>query len=184
MVKFCKWAMEFENAISTYGLNPFSNKLCQWSTWWVYILIYNLPTWLTIKRFFMLIAMIILGKESKNITNIDVFLQSLMDKLKTFWTPCVQGLNFGKPKSHHYFNLCAMVMWTINDFPCTTRKLGPNPLNIPPMCIHSGNHEWFGMCGKVSIMVPPCIIPIHWSPFVSIENPLWIHKKFSMKSTN
>jgi len=29
--------------ISTNGFNPFFEKLCQWFTWHVYVLIYNLP---------------------------------------------------------------------------------------------------------------------------------------------
>jgi hypothetical protein len=61
--------------ISTDGFNPFFEKSCQWSTWHVYVLIYNLPPWLTTKRFFVLVALIILGKESVCMKTIDVYLQ-------------------------------------------------------------------------------------------------------------
>jgi len=48
-------------ALSTNGFNPFLEKLCQWSTWPIYIFIYNLPLWLTTKRFFMMVAVLISG---------------------------------------------------------------------------------------------------------------------------
>jgi hypothetical protein len=74
-------------AISMDGSNLFLEKLCQWSTWPTYILIYNLLPWLTIKRFLMLVALIILGKESVNMNNIDAFWQPLVEELKTLWRP-------------------------------------------------------------------------------------------------
>jgi hypothetical protein len=70
-------------AISMDGLNPFLEKLCQWSTSPAYILIKNLPRSLITKRFFMPVALIILGKEKVNMNNIDVFLQPLVGELKT-----------------------------------------------------------------------------------------------------
>ncbi len=82
----------------------------------MYILLYNLPPWLVTKRFFMLVSMIILGKEGVNMSNIDVFLTPLVEELKTLWMFSVQTLYFAKPKGHHSFNLLATVMWTINDF--------------------------------------------------------------------
>ncbi len=105
-------------AISTNGFNPFSKKLCTWSTWHVYILFYNLLPWLVTKWFLMLVSLIILGKENINMNNIDVFLTPLVEELKTFWMLDVQALDFAKPKGHCSFNLRAMVMSTINDFPC------------------------------------------------------------------
>jgi hypothetical protein len=103
-------------AISTYGFNPFCEKLCKWSTWPMYILIYNLSPWLTTKRFLVLVALIILRKKSVNMSNIDVLLQPLVYELKMLWKLSVQVFDFGKPKGHCSFILCAMVMWTINDF--------------------------------------------------------------------
>jgi hypothetical protein len=53
--KWPDFVAEFQNlrlAISTDDFNPFSEKLCQWSTWLVYVLIYNVPPWLTTKQFF------------------------------------------------------------------------------------------------------------------------------------
>jgi hypothetical protein len=53
--KWLDFAAKSQNlilAISTNSFNPFSKKLCQWSTWPMYVLIYNLPPWLTTKCFF------------------------------------------------------------------------------------------------------------------------------------
>jgi hypothetical protein len=80
------------------------------------ILLYILPPWLVTKRFFMLVSMIILAKESVNMSNIDVILTPLVEELKTLWMFSVQTLAFAKPKGHHSFNLRATIMWTINDF--------------------------------------------------------------------
>jgi hypothetical protein len=50
--------------ISIDGCNPFFEKLCQWFTWHVYVLIYNLLLWLTTKYFFMLVVLIISSKKN------------------------------------------------------------------------------------------------------------------------
>jgi hypothetical protein len=39
--------------LSIDGFNPFSNKTCIWSTWPIMLLMYSLPLWMAIKRFFM-----------------------------------------------------------------------------------------------------------------------------------
>jgi hypothetical protein len=41
--------------ISTNGFNPFFKKLCQWSIWLVYVLIFNLSPWLATKHFLSLV---------------------------------------------------------------------------------------------------------------------------------
>ena len=46
------------------GVNPFSNQSLSHSTWPVVLLNYNLPPWLVTKRFFLMLALIIPGKES------------------------------------------------------------------------------------------------------------------------
>jgi len=80
-------------AISIDDFNPFSEKLCQWSTWLVYILLYNLLSWLVIVWFFMLVSLIIPRKKSVNMNNIDVFFTPHMEEL-TLWMLGVQALNF------------------------------------------------------------------------------------------
>jgi hypothetical protein len=71
--------------LSTVGFNPLSNKTCIWSTWPVMLLVYNLPLWMATKRFFMLLALLIPGKEQVKLENIDVYLQPLIDELQELW---------------------------------------------------------------------------------------------------
>lgn len=47
--------------MSTDGVNPFSMKRLTWSTWPVIITNYNIPSYMTTKRHFMILSMIIPG---------------------------------------------------------------------------------------------------------------------------
>ncbi len=49
--------------LASNGFNPFSHKICIWSTWPVMLLVYNLPLWMATKWFFTLLALLIPGKE-------------------------------------------------------------------------------------------------------------------------
>jgi hypothetical protein len=77
-------------------LNPFSEKLCQWFAWLVYVLIYNLIPCLTIKHFFVPLALIILGKENVSMSNINIYLQPRMDELMRLWRLGIPTLDYGK----------------------------------------------------------------------------------------
>jgi hypothetical protein len=130
--KWANFAHDHRNlrlTISTNGFNPFSDKLCQWSTWPLYVMIYNLAPWLTIKHFFVLVALIILGKESVCMNTIDVYLQPLVDELMMLWKLGVLTLDYGQPEGSRGFIFCALVLWTINDFP---------EYNLLFRCVHQG----------------------------------------------
>jgi hypothetical protein len=49
--------------------------------------------------------------------NIDIYLQPLMDELMRLWSLGILTLDYGKSESSHGFVLCALVLWTIHDFP-------------------------------------------------------------------
>jgi hypothetical protein len=102
-----------------------------------YVLIYNLPPWLTTKHFLVLVAWIILGKESVCVNTIDVYLQQLVDELMMLWKLGVPTLDYGKLEGSHGFILCALVLWTINDFPRYNLLFG---------CVHQG-YVACPMCG-------------------------------------
>jgi hypothetical protein len=99
------------------GFNPFSNKTCIWSTWPVILLVYNLPPWMATKRFFMLLTLLIPGKEQVKLENNDVYLQPLIDELQELWQPGVPAWDLSKQPNDQLFNLRAMVIWTIHDYP-------------------------------------------------------------------
>ncbi|KAL3699461.1 hypothetical protein R1sor_017483 [Riccia sorocarpa] len=67
------------------GVNPFSDKSTTWSTWPVLLINYNLPPWLATKKFFLHMALLIPGKESVRSSNIDVYLQPLIEELQELW---------------------------------------------------------------------------------------------------
>jgi hypothetical protein len=57
--------------------------------------------------------MLIPGKKSSGM-NIYVYLRPLIDKLKEMWN---NGVDCRDVKEKENFTLCAMLLWTINDFP-------------------------------------------------------------------
>jgi hypothetical protein len=88
---FKKW-LEFASDVCNVriglaldGVNPFGDlSLCH-STWPMVLQNYNLPLWLVTKRYFLMLALIITRKKSYTSTNVDVFLQPLIDELQTLW---------------------------------------------------------------------------------------------------
>lgn len=68
--------------LATDGVNPFSIKRSTHSTWPVLIFNYNLPPWLTTKKHFVMLSLIIPGKRSVTGDTFDTYLQPLVDELK------------------------------------------------------------------------------------------------------
>ena len=98
--------------LAAYGFNPFEIMSTSHSTWPVILVPYNLPPWLCMKRSFLILSLVILGPTLPGIA-IDVYLQSLVEKLKELWDVGVQAYD---ASSKEIFQLCAALMWTINDF--------------------------------------------------------------------
>lgn len=119
--KFPGFAKGFRNirmALSADGFNPFSSLLCQWSTWPVFVFIYNLPPWLTTKRFFVIPVLLIPGKHSPNGGNINVYMKPVIDQLRKLWWPGVWADDHSiPPELTRRFRLRGCLMWTINDWP-------------------------------------------------------------------
>ena len=107
--------------LCTDGINPFSNQSTQHSSWPVIIVIYNLPPWLTMKRRFMHLCMLISGpKQPGNKT--DTYLRPLIDDLKTLWIDGVEAYDGYRKES---FTLRAAMMWTVSDYPHMAMFLVP-----------------------------------------------------------
>ena len=45
------------------GVNPIKLQRCSWSTWPVMLLNYKIPPWLSTKNFFIMLALLIPGKQ-------------------------------------------------------------------------------------------------------------------------
>ncbi|GKB57073.1 putative transposase-associated domain-containing protein [Tanacetum coccineum] len=81
------------------------------SVWLVLTIIYNLPPWLCMKRKFIMLSVLISGYPGNDI---DVFLEPLVDDLHTLFETGVDTYDVSIKDN---FNLRAVVLWTINDYP-------------------------------------------------------------------
>jgi hypothetical protein len=67
------------------GVNPFKLQRTSWSTWPVMLLNYNIPLWLTTKKIFIMLALLIPEKQSVTSQFFDVYLEPLVEKLIQLW---------------------------------------------------------------------------------------------------
>jgi hypothetical protein len=81
------------------GVNPFRHNNTQHSMWPILMVIYNLPPYLVMKKFFIQLCILISGKESPTNENIDVFLRPLVDELKLLWDGII-AQDFSQPAKH------------------------------------------------------------------------------------
>jgi hypothetical protein len=102
------------------------------SVWPVLSVIYNLPPWLCMKRKFIMLSVLISGYPGNDI---DVFLEPLVDDLQTLFEEGVDTYDASKKEN---FNLRAVVLWTINDYPALGTLCG---------CPYSG-FKGCVVCGK------------------------------------
>ncbi len=54
------------------GVNPYKLNHSTWSIWLIMLLNYNIPKWLTTKKLFMILALLIPGKKSVTSNNFDL----------------------------------------------------------------------------------------------------------------
>ena len=102
--------------LATDGVNPFKLQQSTWSTWPVMLLNYNIPPWLTTKKFFVMLVLLIPGKQSVTSHFFDVYLAPLVEELQQLWKGML-AYDVMKEVGFRYFNLRAMLLWTIHDFP-------------------------------------------------------------------
>jgi hypothetical protein len=98
------------------GVNPFPHTNSTHSTWLVLMLIYNVPPYLVTKFFFIQLCILISRKMSPTNENIDVFICPLLEELLEFWRG-VPVQDFAKPGGDCHFQLRAILIWTIIDYP-------------------------------------------------------------------
>ncbi|XP_035548643.1 uncharacterized protein LOC118349177 [Juglans regia] len=95
------------------GFNHFGNMSIYHSTCPVMLILYNLPPWMCMKQLTFMLSLIISGPSSPSM-KIDVCLEPLIAELKELWE--VGSLTYDAC-SKRMFTMCAVLMWTINDFP-------------------------------------------------------------------
>ena len=99
--------------ISADGINPHSSLSSRHSCWPVIMIIYNLPTWLCMKRKFMLLSLLI-SSPRQPINDIDVYLAPLIEDLKLLWEVGIEEFD---AYQQEFFTLKVVLLWTISDFP-------------------------------------------------------------------
>ena len=102
------------------GFNPFGDLSSTYSVWPVVLVTYNLPPWLCTKRNFSMLTLLIPGPKQPG-NDIDVYLEPLVDELKVLWN---QGVWTYDAYNKTCFNMKAILMWVIHDFPAYGNMVG------------------------------------------------------------
>lgn len=121
------------------GINPFPKKCSTWSTWPMVLLNYNLPLWLTTKKHFVMLSLIIPGEEPVTGENMDTFLEPLLEELQTLLHNGVEVWDVANYNGSFHFMLKAILMWCIHDFPT---------YGIMASCFTKGYHAC-AICGPM-----------------------------------
>ncbi|XP_049368611.1 uncharacterized protein LOC125833494 [Solanum verrucosum] len=95
------------------GFTPFSVGAAPYSCWLVFITPYNLPPEMCMTSPYIYLNCVIPGSSNPK-SKVDVYLQPLIDELKLLWFEGVETWDISRKQN---FNMCATLMWTINDFP-------------------------------------------------------------------
>lgn len=137
-------------ALSSDGINPHSTLSSTYSCWPVSLITYNLPPWLCMKRKFMMLSLLISGPKQPG-NDIDVYLAPLIDDLKILWDVGVDAFDAYKKES---FQLRAVLMWTISDFPAYGNLSGCTVKGYYgcPVCGINTNAFWLPHSRKMSYM--------------------------------
>ncbi|CAM8902767.1 unnamed protein product [Rhodiola kirilowii] len=145
--------------LSTDGVNPHGNLSSQHSTWPVILVIYNLPSKLTMTRRYMMLSLLISGSRQPG-NDIDVYLAPLIDDLMLLRD---EGVRTYDASRHEYFNMLAMLMCTINDFP-TYGNLSEFSIEGYKACLVCGEEthaRHLSNCQKMVYMGHQCFLPRH-----------------------
>jgi hypothetical protein len=98
------------------GVNPFKQTRSTWSTWPVVLLNYNLLPWLSTKKFFLMLCLLIPGKQSVTSECFDVCMEPLVEELLELWSG-VPTFDITEKEGLRNFTLRAMLICIIHDFP-------------------------------------------------------------------
>ncbi|CAM8914329.1 unnamed protein product [Rhodiola kirilowii] len=145
--------------LSADGVNPHGNLSSQHSTWPVILVIYNLPPKLTMKRRYMMLSLLISGPRQPG-NDIDVYLAPLIDDLKLLWD---EGVRTYDASRQEYYNMRAMLMCTINDFPAYGNLSGYSIKGYKacPVCGEQTHARHLSNCRKMVYMGHRRFLPRH-----------------------
>ena len=116
--KFGKDPRDIHLGLALDGMNPYSEKRSTQSLTPVIVFNYNLPPWMVTKKYFVMLCLLIPTQLSLTGSNFDVFLQPLVDELQQLWSRTgVPTRDARANMGMSIFNLRAVLMWTLHDFP-------------------------------------------------------------------
>jgi hypothetical protein len=108
------------HGLATDGFNPFGKMSSSYSTWPVFAIPYNFPLWVCMEPSNFMMCLLIPGQEECSGKDFDVFLEPLVDELQELWL----GVSTFDALSRKYFNLHAVVIWCIHDYPALSTLSG------------------------------------------------------------
>ena len=129
--EFCSDPRRLFLALATDGMNPFSEKRSVYSTWPVTLMNYNLPPWMTTKRYCIILSLIIPGPKSPTGENFDTLIEPLVEELETLWHDGLMLEDAARFRGERYFLMRAMLIFCIHDFPAYGMVAG---------CVTKGYH--------------------------------------------
>jgi hypothetical protein len=94
--------------LATDEVNSYSLQQSKYLVWPVVVLNYNLPPHLTMSNAFMWLALIIPGR--RQVHNMDIYLQPLIDELQLLWTQGVQVTDVSKPPTNQLLIMNAILL--------------------------------------------------------------------------
>jgi len=131
------------------GFSPFSQSGRSYSIWSVVVTPYNLSPDICMTTPYMFLTCIIPGPSNPK-NKIDVYLQLLIDELRTLW----DGVRTYDISMRQNFLMRAALMWKVNDFPALGMLSGWSTHGVLsfPVCMdqlrathlkHGGKASWF-----------------------------------------
>lgn len=123
-VEFERESRNLHLGLCADGINPHSQKRSTHSLCPVLLVNYNIPPWLTIKKFFIMLALLIPGPEAVTAGQIDVYLGPLIEELKALWEVGVLCYDAARWRGEVRFTLRAILLWCVHDFPAYAMLAG------------------------------------------------------------
>ena len=114
--EFGKEPRNIRLGVSTDGFNPFGNQSSTHSTWPMFVWMYNLPSWLCMKRKYIHMSMLIQGPTQPG-NDINLYLQLLKEELAMLWAD--EGVNTWDVFAEDYFPMRAALITTVQDYLAT-----------------------------------------------------------------
>jgi hypothetical protein len=104
--------------LATDGFNPFGNMNNSYSMWPIFVVSYNMPSWVCMEESNFMMALLISRPSSPR--DFDIFMEPLIEELQQLWkrvwaTDTLMGKGF---------KLRVVVLWCIHDYPALSMLYG------------------------------------------------------------